>query len=84
LALEAHIDAFKGVHRDLYPKYRKPMTQQDSSFRGRFHSLPGEDAAVAELEPARIAAKIPPSPEHDLLWFIANYAPELEGWERNI
>ena len=27
---------------------------------------------------------IPPRPERDLLWFIAHYAPELEGWERDI
>ena len=29
-------------------------------------------------------APIPPQPERDLLWFIANYAPDLEGWERDI
>ena len=27
---------------------------------------------------------MPPHPEYDLLWFIANYAPELEQWERDI
>lgn len=27
---------------------------------------------------------MPPHPEKDLLWFIARYAPELEGWERDI
>jgi stage V sporulation protein R len=27
---------------------------------------------------------LPPYPEHDLLWFIARYAPDLEGWERDI
>jgi stage V sporulation protein R len=29
-------------------------------------------------------APIPPHPERDLLWFIANYAPEMESWERDI
>ncbi len=84
LALEAHIDSFRGVRRDLYPQYREPAVHEDSTFQGRFRSLPGADTAVAELEPARIAATIPPSPEQDLLWFIAHYAPELEGWERDI
>jgi stage V sporulation protein R len=84
LALEAHIDTFKGVRRELYPQYCKPVEHEDSAFQGRFQSLPGEDAAVAELEPSRIAVDIPPSPEQDLLWFIAHYAPELEGWERDI
>ena len=27
---------------------------------------------------------MPPHPERDLLWFIANYAPEMESWERDI
>ena len=27
---------------------------------------------------------MPPHPEYDLLWFIAQYAPELEQWERDI
>jgi stage V sporulation protein R len=31
-----------------------------------------------------VRAPVPPNPERDLLWFIANYAPELEDWERDI
>jgi len=27
---------------------------------------------------------VPPHPEHDLLWFVAHYAPEMESWERDI
>src|SRR2546430_2792116 len=26
----------------------------------------------------------PPHPERDLVWFVANYAPEMESWERDI
>ena len=29
-------------------------------------------------------APVPPHPERDLLWFVANYAPEMESWERDI
>ena len=29
-------------------------------------------------------APMPPHPERDLLWFVANYAPEMESWERDI
>jgi stage V sporulation protein R len=29
-------------------------------------------------------APLPPRPETDLLWFIAQYAPDLEDWERDI
>ena len=32
----------------------------------------------------QVRAPVPPNPERDLLWFIANYAPELEDWERDI
>ncbi len=32
----------------------------------------------------RKRAPVPPHPERDLLWFIANYAPEMESWERDI
>ena len=32
----------------------------------------------------RKRAPVPPHPERDLLWFIANYAPDLESWERDI
>jgi len=42
----------------------------------------GAPAADAPLE--RTRAPIPPTPERDLLWFIAEYAPELEEWERDI
>lgn len=84
LALEAHIDTFRGVRRELYPKYRAPVTHSRNAFQDRFNTLPGAETAVAELEPAQVAAKIPPSPEQDLLWFIANYAPDLAGWERDI
>ncbi|MFD2272505.1 SpoVR family protein [Undibacterium arcticum] len=35
-------------------------------------------------QPTYSRAPIPPQPEYDLLWFIANYAPDLEGWERDI
>ncbi len=84
LALEAHIDTHKGVHREPYPKFRVSAKPSADTFRGRFQSLPGEDVAVAEMDPVQVAEPVPPSPEQDLLWFIAHYAPDLEGWERDI
>ena len=57
-------------------------TQADA-FQKRFDHLPGGPEVVdAPLE--RTRAEIPPQPERDLLWFIAEYAPELEEWERDI
>src|SRR6185436_3257482 len=80
LALEAHIDPFQGVRRPRYPQYieaARPV--QESGFQKRFENLPGNaEAADAPLE--RHRAPIPSAPERDLLWLIAEYAPELEEW----
>jgi stage V sporulation protein R len=84
LALEAHIDTFKGVRRTPYPAYAQAGQRHDDTFRGRFHQLPGEETPDSPGFDMRQRAPIPPQPERDLLWFIAQYAPELEGWERDI
>ena len=87
LALEAHIDTDQQLHRPLYPltspdaKDDKP--QADDAFRKRYHELPGEHQPQAPRTGPQ-PVPIPPRPEFDLLWFIAHYAPEMEGWERDI
>ncbi len=83
LALEAYIDVFRGLHRERYPEYLESRTTDDDTFRQRFHQLPGDERPMPGHEPRQRAA-VPPHPERDLLWFIAQYAPELEGWERDI
>jgi stage V sporulation protein R len=85
LALEPHIDINQDLHRMPYPTHgpRAGEGPTIDEFRKRFHDLPGEKAPPMEKStPSRLS--IPPRPEYDLLWFIANYAPELEGWERDI
>ncbi len=84
LALEPHVDINQPLHRQPYPvSFPTPAAANDAdTFGARFHQLPGEahpPPFVARGRPA-----IPPRPEYDLLWFIATYAPELEGWERDI
>src|SRR5512139_3111843 len=84
LSLEAHIDSIQLLRRDRYPRYvdaARPV--QESGFQKRFDNLPG-GAPVAEAPLERTRAPLPPEPERDLLWFIAEYAPELEEWERDI
>lgn len=86
LALEAHIDVFKGLPRDAYPDYLDEVRTAGSGpdeFVDRFNALPGNEAGEATME-TRTRAPVPPNPEKDLLWFIAHHAPELEGWERDI
>jgi stage V sporulation protein R len=84
LALEAHIDTVQALRRERYPHYvDTTRLPHGDAFQSRFDNLPGGPVGVdAPLE--RVRAPIPPAPERDLLWFIAEYAPELEEWERDI
>ena len=84
LALESHVDVAGELHRAPYPEFVPEKTPKvETAFGRRFAQLPGVDNTKAPpLGPLR--ARIPPHPEYDLLWFIANYAPELEQWERDI
>jgi stage V sporulation protein R len=83
LALEQHIDVDQSLVRLPYPEYTPPPTPAvDDDFRRRYAALDRE-AAERDSGPRR-RAPVPPFPERDLLWFIATYAPELEGWERDV
>ncbi|HVO90253.1 MAG TPA: SpoVR family protein [Casimicrobiaceae bacterium] len=83
LALEAHIDVNRLLHRGSYESApgEKPRGEPEA-FQERFKSLPGQQQAAAKDEPTR--KTVPPKPEYDLLWFIAQHGPELEGWERDV
>jgi stage V sporulation protein R len=83
LALEQHIDVDQPLRRERYPDYAvEPKALVDDEFRKRFASL--DPAAVPTGLEMRKRAPIPPHSERDLLWFVANYAPEMESWERDI
>jgi stage V sporulation protein R len=82
LALEQHVDVDKALRRERYPVYTAPIDHVDDEFRKRFAAL--EPLERAENSEPRKRAPVPPHPERDLLWFIAQYAPELESWERDI
>ncbi len=91
LALEAHIDTNSPLHRPLYEGAAASAAAAAAAagkpkpnvFRERFKALPGESTPAPKDEGPR-RAKVPPQPEYDLLWFIAQYGPELDGWERDI
>lgn len=86
LALEQHIDTHRGLRRAPFPVYTnqpKPSEAHDDAFKKRFDQL--TDAAHEPRFASNLEkAPIPPNPENDLLWFIAQYAPDMEGWERDI
>jgi stage V sporulation protein R len=82
LALEQHIDIDQTLRRERYPEYAEAAKAlADDAFRKRFASLEPAAKSASEL---RKRAPVPPHPERDLLWFVANYAPEMESWERDI
>ena len=84
LSLEQHIDVDQALRRERYPDLvpeRPPLS--DDEFSRRFASLGPDTARSHSSGPAK-RAPIPPHPEKDLLWFIAQYAPEMEPWERDI
>jgi stage V sporulation protein R len=86
LALEPHIDVNQDLHRPLYPTETKSAdddTPPPDRFRHRYLQLPGEPMPLPRKTKAH-EPSIPPQPEYDLLWFIAHYAPDMEGWERDI
>jgi stage V sporulation protein R len=85
LSLEQHIDMHQSLRRERYPEYVQPKPEaKDDQFRKRFASLDPATQFQGSTGPIRQRTSIPPHPERDLLWFVAQYAPELEGWERDI
>jgi stage V sporulation protein R len=83
LALEQHVDIDQPLGRAHYPEYlEEAKALVDDAFRKRFAAL--EPTAAPSGVEAKKRAPVPPHPERDLLWFIANYAPEMESWERDI
>lgn len=83
LALEAHVDTFKGMRRNLQKQPDNSAVNSNCAFRDRYRELPGEQLHVSDDGQQPGAGAIF-SQEQDLLWFIANHAPELDGWERDI
>lgn len=84
LALEQYVNVHLGLRRPRYPEYLPEKAAPVSGeFVSRFDKLVGGRERPAPPK-ERKRAPVPPAPERDLLWFIAHYAPELEGWERDI
>ncbi len=83
LALEPHIDVNQALRRAPYPEYLEGTSREDGDgFNARFATLAGEAPPASSRQRRR--APVPPHPELDLLWFIANYGEQMEDWERDI
>ena len=82
----------RGAHRsvpELAPRAlsavrRRPARAARKRLSEALRQADRATPTVADAPLERARAPIPPAPERDLLWFIAEYAPELEEWERDI
>lgn len=85
IALEAHIDINFDLDKNFLNFSGKKTKNEIDNIK--FHSpyklgTNNEDTkGISFLKKENINFK---RPEYDLLWFIANYAPDLDGWERDI
>jgi stage V sporulation protein R len=84
LSLEQHIDTDLALRRPRYPEFIEERDYSgDGPFAKRFASLGPDTVRPKQGGPVK-RAPIPPHPEKDLLWFIAQYSSEMEPWERDI
>src|SRR6185436_12404591 len=84
LALEQHIDVYKGLRRARYPELvAQPAAPPNDEFSRRFAALGPDTARPQPTGPAQ-REPIPAHTARDLLWFIAQYAPELEPCDPEI
>ncbi len=77
-AIDRHLDVHKGVVRKPYPKRQVVERERQTH---TYADLFGEEEFA--LTQVVVGDSIPPHPEKDLLWFLAQYAP-IESWERDI
>ncbi|MBW3622557.1 MAG: SpoVR family protein [Armatimonadetes bacterium] len=83
LAIQEHIDPYirlqkKGSHHLSEAVLQGPLEGPYDDLWRLEH--PKEELIKAEMK----GKKFPPQPEKDLLGFIAQYAPDLEEWQRDI
>jgi stage V sporulation protein R len=77
-ALDRHIDPHKGLERQPYPPRRVVAKERLAQPYDDLTDKPSRSITYA-VEGDRL----PPHPEHDLLWFLITYAP-LEAWQRDV
>ncbi len=77
-ALDRHIDPHLGVARQPYPERR--IVEKERNVQP-YDDLFG--AAARSITYEVTGERIPPHPEHDLLYFLSRYAP-LEDWQKDV
>lgn len=89
LAIQEHVDPSL-IHR--YKQEEKEQREKRTSksvppapvTKSPYEDLWGLDDSPRAEEKEPAGKKFPPTPEKDLLWFIQQYAPNLEEWQRDV
>jgi stage V sporulation protein R len=88
--VEKLLDAILSIqeHIDANPRLRKPAPEQPKQRRGDGRpTTPFDDLlrlGEVEAPPPSDVRKFPAEPEKDLLLFLADHAPDLEQWQRDV
>ncbi|MDQ2732335.1 MAG: SpoVR family protein [Armatimonadota bacterium] len=90
LEVERFLDAVLSIQEHIDPNLdqrpnasTRPDPKEDTGRPDRpFDDLLGQAVDPAAKKPG--PKKFPADPEKDLLWFLANYSPTLEEWQRDI
>ncbi len=77
-ALDRHIDWHLGTAHPPYPKREVVERERVSDPYEDLFARPQRSISYEV-----VGEKIPPHPEHDLLWFLIAYAP-LEDWQKDV
>jgi stage V sporulation protein R len=88
LAIEEHIDPNFHVKRETYAEQAARLqAQRDHPPQSAYEDLwrlEAREAEDEEPEPSPTPRQFPPQPEKDVLLFLAEHAPNLEDWQRDI
>jgi stage V sporulation protein R len=94
LSIQEHIDPSitgparrkpdERMKKQAAEKPKKPAVRKQSEYEDLWRI--GETREIAEQESAAapVPAKFPEEPDKDLLWFIEEYSPVLEDWQRDV
>lgn len=77
-ALDRHIDFHQGLARIRYSE--REVIEKEHKFQEYNDLFPGQELSMQQVV---VGDKLPPYPEKDFLWFLAEYAP-LDPWERDV
>lgn len=94
MAVQEHVDPSihkpYGLDKKKYMEMQQKRSKEERGARpidsryGDLWELEEAQARAGKPEEAPDARKFPPQPEKDIVWFIQEFSPHLEDWQRDI